>query len=74
MRKEDIKRKNAIHCKTEDEYNRIISLFGMDSEYFSYDYYGADTVLYPKTDQFGDINGYCKEEGFIVIDSIEILS
>lgn len=72
MRKQDFTWKTAIHCKTKVEYNRIIKLLKIDSEYFSYDYYKEDTVLYPRTNQFGDINGFCKIEKYNVIDSTEI--
>ena len=72
MEKSEITKMDAIHCKTEAEFNRIMELFNMDEEFMDWDFFEEDTVLYPFTGQYGDLNGYCKEKKFNVISSAEI--
>jgi len=69
MKVSEITTKHVIHVESESEFNRIIDLFNIDKEYFDFDFYKEDTVLYPLTNQYGDINGYCVEENYIVIKS-----
>ena len=73
MKKSQVTEKDVIHCETSKEFYRIIELFEMDSEYLMWDIYNENTVLYPFTDEYGEIDGYCKEIGLNVINSKNIL-
>jgi hypothetical protein len=72
MQLKDIQRTDAIHVASFSEYERIIKLFAMDDEYLNWNIYEKDTVLYPMNNQYGYINGYCKDHNFIVISSYNI--
>jgi len=72
MNKDEIKFTDVIHCKTEAEFNRIIDLFKMDDEYIPWSIYEENTVLYPFDNQYGEVDGYAKEEKFNVVDSEEV--
>lgn len=69
MKKSEVTKKHVIHCKSKSEFNRIIKMFDMDDEFLNWDVYENDTVLFPFTNEYGDINGYAKENNFIVIYS-----
>jgi len=72
MKKEDVTKKDVIHCKSLSEFNRIIKLFDMDDEYLNWDIYEQDTVLFPFEDSYGEINGYAKKCNYNIIYSGEI--
>ena len=61
--------KTVIHCKTKSEFNRIMKIYNMDEEFMDWDFFKEDTVLYPLTNQYGDINGYSKEANYRIIES-----
>jgi len=70
MEKSQVTKKDAIHCETSAEFERIMELFKLDPEYMEWHYYEQDTVIYPFTNQYGDINGLCKENGCNIISSL----
>jgi len=72
MTKDELKFNDVIHCKTKDEFNRIIDILRIDKEYLMWDVYEEDTVLFPFDEQYGSIDGYCEEEKMNVIDSTKI--
>lgn len=72
MKKNEVTEKDVIHCETSKEFYRIIELFEMDNEYLMWDIYNENTVLYPFTNEYGEIDGYCKDVGLNVISSTEI--
>lgn len=72
MEKSELTKKDAIHVATFNEFERIINLYGMDSEYINWEIYEKDTVLYPLKNKYGDINGYCKDKNYNVIDSLTL--
>ena len=73
MKKSEVKGTDVIHCETLNEFKRIIKLFKMDGEYLIWDVYKENTVLYPFSDKYGEVNGYCKEAGLNVLNSTEII-
>lgn len=72
MKKNEVTEKEAIHCKTKLEFDRIMGLFELDIEYMDWFFYKKDTVLYPFENSYGDINGYCKVIKANVVLSTEI--
>ena len=73
MEKSQVTKKDAIHCETSAEFERIMELFKLNPECMEWYYYEQDTVIYPFTNQYGDITGYCKENGFNVISSLILM-
>lgn len=69
MTKSEITNNDCIHVKTYSEYKRIIDLFKIDDEYFMDWFYEEKTVIYPFTKEYGEVDGYCIEAGFNIIDS-----
>lgn len=74
MTKDDLKFKDVVHCKSSSEFDRMIELFKMDNEYLMWEVYEENTVLFPFDDQYGEVNGHCKEINANVINSEEIFS
>jgi hypothetical protein len=72
MTKEDIKEKDAIHCKSLSEFNRIIELFKMNNEHLNWEIYKQNTVLFPFEYAYGEVNGYAKECNYNIIYSGKI--
>lgn len=62
----------AIHCETQEEFDRLLNFFDLDKEFMNWDFYKQDTVLYPKSNQYGSINGVYLEENIQVTKSTEI--
>ena len=72
MKKNEVTEKEAIHCKTKSEFDRIMGLFELDIEYMDWFFYKEDTVLFPFENAYGNINGYCQEIKANVVMSTEI--
>ena len=72
MQKLELTKKDAIHVATLKEFERIIDLYVMDPEYLNWEIFEQDTVLYPLTNQYGDINGMCKKRNLNVISSLTL--
>lgn len=72
MKKNKLTKRDAVHCKTESEFKRLIKLFKLDPEFMDWSFYKNHTVLYPLVNQYGCINGYCSDNGFNVIESENI--
>jgi len=71
----------AIHCETNDEFNRILDYYKVSEksrELLYWSYYKKYTVFYPELDGdhflFGDINGHCRENNIKVVSSLTIQS
>jgi hypothetical protein len=72
MKKLKFNKKDVIHVPTKKEFDRIINILELDPEYMNWDVYEKETVIYPLMNQYGDINGYCKEKKFNIIESWKI--
>jgi hypothetical protein len=73
MKKSEITKNDVIHCETLEEFNRIMNLFDLDTEFMDWSFYEKDTVLYPLINQYGNITGDCYERELNIINSIDLL-
>ena len=76
MKKNDLKLKDCISCKTKNEFDRMLDLFEIENTfgYLQWDVYEEKTVLFPFEKAYGEIEGYCVENNYNVIASTNIVS